>query len=64
MTTVTEASQPLFETPYTPTPGGSTPSPSVTPQEGTRELWSFFWLAIANSAIIVGAGVAAWFFVH
>ena len=57
-------SESAFETPYPTTPGGSTPSPTVTPKEGTSELWAFFWLSIANSAIIVVAGLVAWFFVH
>ncbi|MGA7922540.1 MAG: hypothetical protein WCA77_00995 [Thermoplasmata archaeon] len=50
--------------PYTPTPGSSTPPPTVKAEEGTRDLWTFFWLAIANSAIIIGAGLAAWLYVH
>lgn len=53
-----------FQTPYTPTPGSSTPSPEVTPEEGRRELWGFFWLSIANTAIITVAGVATWVAVH
>jgi hypothetical protein len=53
-----------YRTPYTPTPGSSTPSPEVTPAEGRRELWGFFWLSLANTAIITVAGVATWFAVH
>lgn len=53
-----------FRTPYATDPGSSTPSPNVTPEEGTRDLWAFFWLAIANSVIIAVAGLAAWFYVH
>lgn len=53
-----------FRTPYTPSPGSSTPSPGVTPQEGTKDLWGFFWLSVANTAIIAVAGLAAWWFVH
>ena len=52
-----------YRTPYTPTPGSSTPSPDVTPQEGVHELSLFFWLALANTAIIGGAGVIAWWIV-
>lgn len=52
-----------FRTPYTPTPGSSTPPPDVGPTEGTRELWSFFWLAILNTVIIAVAGIVAWWFV-
>jgi hypothetical protein len=53
-----------FQTPYTPTPGSSTPSPSVTPQEGKRELWGFFWLALLNTTIIAVAGIVTWWYVH
>jgi hypothetical protein len=56
--------EPVFQTPYTPTPGGSTPSPSVSPQEGTRELWGFFWLALLNTTIIAVAGIVTWWYVH
>ena len=56
---MTETSEP-YRTPYTPTPGGSTPSPGVTPQEGKRELSLFFWMALLNTVIIGGAGVIAW----
>ena len=58
------AARATFRSPYTPTPGSSTPSPEVTPEEGVRELWGFFWLAVANTAIIAVAGVVAWWFVH
>jgi hypothetical protein len=53
-----------YQTPYTASPGSSTPSPEVTPEEGRRELWGFFWLSIANTAIITVAGVATWIAVH
>ncbi len=53
-----------YQTPYTPTPGGSTPPASVTPAEGKRELWGFFWLALLNTAIIAVAGVVTWWYVH
>lgn len=49
-----------YQTPYTPTPGSSTPPPEVTPEEGRHELGLFAWLAIANTTIIGGAGVIAW----
>jgi hypothetical protein len=51
-------------TPYGGTPGSSTPSPHVTPEEGRHELWAFFWLALANTAIIGVAGVVTWLLVH
>jgi hypothetical protein len=53
-----------FQTPYSRTPGGSTPGPEVTPDEGRRELWGFFWLSIANTAIITVAGVGTWLLIH
>ncbi|HTT73066.1 MAG TPA: hypothetical protein VMG99_02800 [Thermoplasmata archaeon] len=53
-----------YSTPYTRTPGGSSPPPATTPEEGTSDLWTFFWLALANTAIIAVAGIAAWWFVH
>ncbi len=51
-----------YESPYTPTPGGATPSPTVTPEEGISDMKVFFWLAISSAAIIGGAGVIAWWF--
>jgi hypothetical protein len=53
-----------FQTPYTPTPGSSTPGPQVDPAEGTSELWGFFWLSLANTVIIAVAGVVTWFLIH
>ena len=53
-----------YRTPYTPYPGSSTPSSHVMPEEGKRELWTFFWLALLNTAIIAVAGIVTWVFVH
>ena len=53
-----------FVSPYTPTPGSSTPSPEVTPAEGRSELWGFFWLSLANTLIITIAGLVVWWIVH
>jgi len=53
-----------FRTPYTPTPGGSLPSAETTPEEGKRELWTFFWLALINTGIIVVPCLVVWWFVH
>jgi hypothetical protein len=53
-----------FHTPYTPSPGSSTPGPHVTPREGKAELWGFFWLTLANTAIISIAGIVTWLLVH
>jgi hypothetical protein len=51
-------------TPYTPYPGGSIPSATVTPHEGKRDLWFFFWLSLADTAIIAVAGIVVWLYVH
>lgn len=59
---MTETSE-AFRSPYTSTPGGSTPGPGVTPHEGKSELWGFFWLTFVNTAIIAVAGFAAWYWV-
>jgi hypothetical protein len=53
-----------FHNPYAGAPGSSTPSPEVTPNQGRGELWAFFWLALANTAIIAVSGLAAWWIVH
>ncbi|HTT45468.1 MAG TPA: hypothetical protein VMH38_05580 [Thermoplasmata archaeon] len=57
-------SEETFRTPYTPYPGGSLPPAEMTPTEGKRDLWAFFWLALLNTAIIGVAGVVTWWFVH
>jgi hypothetical protein len=51
-----------FRSPYTPTPGSSTPGPHVSPEEGKSELWGFFWLSILNTTIIAVTGVVFWLF--
>jgi len=53
-----------YRTPYTTTPGSSTTSPEVGPEEGIKDLWGFFWLALLNTAIIVVVGMSAWLYVH
>jgi hypothetical protein len=53
-----------YSNPYTPYPGSSTPPASTTPEEGKADLWGFFWLALINTAIIAGAGIATWWFVR
>ena len=53
-----------FRTPYTPYPGSSTPAAAVGPEEGKRELWGFFWLAVLNTVIIAVAGIVTWWLVH
>ena len=53
-----------YQTPYTPYPGGSTPSAAVGQEEGKRELWGFVWLTLLNTAIIATAGIVAWWFLR
>jgi hypothetical protein len=53
-----------FRSPYTPTPGSSTPPPDVGPAEGTGELWTFFWVAVVSMVIIAAFGLGAWVYVH
>jgi len=53
-----------YRTPYTSYPGGSMPAAETTPEEGKRDLWAFFWLALLNTAIIATAGIVTWWFVH
>jgi hypothetical protein len=52
-----------FRHPYTPYPGGSTPSADMSAEEGKRDLWTFFWLALLNTTIIGAAGVLTWWLV-
>jgi hypothetical protein len=54
--------EPTFQTPYTPYPGGSTPAAHVGPAEGKSELWGFFWVSLANTGIIAVVGIAVWLF--
>ena len=60
---MSDAAAPSYN-PYATTPGSSTPGRDVTPEEGKTELWTFFWLSIANTIIIAGAGLIAWFLVR
>jgi len=53
-----------FAWPYTPTPGGSTPSAHVGRKEGQYEMMAFFWLALLNTIIIAAVGIAVWFLLH
>jgi hypothetical protein len=50
--------------PYGGPPGGSTPPPNESPEAGVRELRAFFWLALANTAIISVAGIVVWALIH
>ncbi|HKN07282.1 MAG TPA: hypothetical protein VJ021_06775 [Thermoplasmata archaeon] len=53
-----------YRTPYTAYPGGSMPPAETTPEEGKRDLWTFFWLALLNTIIIAAAGILTWWLVH
>ena len=53
-----------WRTPYTATPGSSTPPPHVTPEEGWAELRVFAYLALLNTVIIAVVGVGTWLAVH
>lgn len=52
------------ENPYAFSPGSSTPGAGVGAKEGVSELWAFFYLSLANTAIIAVAGIVAWWIVH
>jgi hypothetical protein len=59
---MTEPPDPPFKSPFTAYPGGG-PSVATGPEEGTKELWLFFWLAILNTVIIAAAGIGTWLLV-
>ena len=53
-----------YRYPFTPYAGSSTPSSDVPPSEGKRDLWTFFWLSIANTGIIAVTGIVTWWLVN
>lgn len=53
-------SEAAYSSPYAGTPGSSTPAAEVAPTHGIRELWEYFWLALANTVIITVVGLVAW----
>lgn len=53
-----------YRYPYPTDPGASTAGPSMTPKEGVKDLWGFFWLSLASTAIIAVPCIGVWFFVH
>ncbi|HZY70358.1 MAG TPA: hypothetical protein VFF67_05195 [Thermoplasmata archaeon] len=61
---VTASAHAAWKSPYTPSPGSSTPGPTVDPLEGKGELVGFFYLSLACTVIIAVAGVATWLLVH
>ncbi len=58
------ASVESYRSPYTPYPGGSTPSAHVSAEEGRRDVRFFALIALLNNVIIGVVGAAAWFIWH
>ena len=58
------ASTSTFHTPYTPYPGGATPSAHVTPEEGTKDVRFFALIALISNVIIGVVGAVAWLLWH
>ncbi|HEV8050029.1 MAG TPA: hypothetical protein VGP88_05500 [Thermoplasmata archaeon] len=50
--------------PYATSPGSSTPGPHVSREEGVSDLWSFFWLSIVGTVILVVVGLSALLIIH
>lgn len=50
--------------PYATTPGSSTPGVGVSPEEGTRDLWAFFWLSVVCTGILGIVALVGWFLAH
>jgi hypothetical protein len=53
-----------FVWPYTPTPGGATPSATTDRKEGRHEVEMLFWLALINTLIVAVVGITVWFLLH
>jgi hypothetical protein len=53
-----------YRSPYTPYPGGSTPSTRVTAEEGVKDVRFFAILALLNNVIIGVVGAVAWILWH
>ena len=53
-----------YRYPYTPYPGGSTPSAHVTQEEGIKDVRFFAILALLNNVIIGVVGAVAWILWH
>jgi hypothetical protein len=50
--------------PYATSPGSSTPGAGVSPEEGSADLWTFFWLSAISTAILIVVAAAGWLLVH
>jgi hypothetical protein len=53
-----------YRNPYHDSPGSSTSPPHTSPEEGVRELWTFFWVTVISVVIIATFGIGAWLYVH
>jgi hypothetical protein len=50
--------------PYATTPGSSTPGPGISAEEGSGDLWTFFWLSAISTVILIVVAAAGWVLVH
>ncbi|MCI4329692.1 MAG: hypothetical protein L3K01_08580 [Thermoplasmata archaeon] len=50
--------------PYATTPGSSTPGRGISPEEGSADLWTFFWLSAISTVILIVVAAAGWLLVH
>jgi hypothetical protein len=50
--------------PYATSPGSSTPGAGVSAEEGSADLWTFFWLSALSSGILIVVAVVGWLLVH
>jgi hypothetical protein len=50
--------------PYATTPGSSTPGVGVSAEEGSADLWTFFWLSAISSGILIVVAAVGWLLVH
>jgi hypothetical protein len=63
LSTVTGTAE-SYRNPYNESPGSSMPPAGTGPEEGIRELWTFFWVAVVSIVIIATFGIGAWLYVH
>ncbi len=60
---MTESTE-TFRSPYSPSPGSSTPGPEVTPEEAKADIRAFRWVALLSTAILAVGGVAGYLYIH
>jgi hypothetical protein len=53
-----------FQWPYDRVPGGPTPPPELSREEGHSELWGYAILSLLSGLIISVSGIAVWLYVH